>query len=72
MKKRIKLSNNRKWLERIAKDEDYGSVSAGGLYAKRRLIPAHAVHCDGRRLTNAECEKLAADVKKDDSSVKSE
>jgi len=30
----IQLSNDRAWLERMAKEEEYGSVSAGGLFAE--------------------------------------
>ena len=32
---KLKLSNDRVWLERMCKSEDYGCISVGGLYARK-------------------------------------
>jgi len=44
----IKLSNDREWLERMANDEDYGPVSAGGLLAE--ALTEWQSHSDEREL----------------------
>lgn len=59
----IKLTNDRKWLERMAQGEDYGSVSAGGLLARalddkeRKQTGESGAKFLGRLVKVARCSK---------------
>ena len=59
----IKLTNNRKWLERMARGENYGSVSAGGLVARalddkeRKQAGESGAKFLGRLVRAARCRK---------------